>query len=472
MNKSTMLFILLSILIYHCDNNSTPVENDSKFTVESWLTRGDTQKKLEPQPELTSQSGTSDSGSKIDVSSENLYQEIDGFGAALTNSSAWLLYNSTNRDELMNLLFSREEGIGISYIRLPMGASDFTSQPAYTYNDRPQGFTDLDLLHFSIAPDEEFIIPILKQALSINPELKIMASPWTAPAWMKVSGSLNGGELRKPYYQTYANYFVKFIEAYEEQGITIDAITVQNEPLHSTGDYPSMYMVAGEQADFIKNYLGPAFVNNNIQTKIIIYDHNWDRPEYPLEILNDVDARNYIDGTAWHCYGGEYVNQSTVYNSYPSKNIYFTECSGGGWDTDFASVLTWNFENLFIGATRHWARTVLLWNLALDENDGPHIGGCNNCRGVITIRMNDYTLNPEYYIIGHLSKFVMPGAHRIASDQNSEDLNSVAFINPDGSIVLIILNKSNSVLDAAVNWKDQHFIYENLPERSVVTLKW
>jgi glucosylceramidase len=231
-------------------------------------------------------------------------------------------------------------------------------------------------------------------------------------------------------------------------------------------------MIASDQADFIKNYLGPAFVNTNIQTKIIIYDHNWDRPEYPLEVLNDVDARNYIDGTAWHCYGGDYENQSTVYNSYPGKNIYFTECSGGGWDTNFASVLTWNFENLFIGSTRHWARTVLLWNLALDEDDGPHIGGCNNCRGVITVGMNDYILNPEYYIIGHLSKFVMPGAHRISSDHISEDLDSVAFINPDGSIILIVLNKSNSSQEIAVNWKGQHFVYENLPQRSVVTLKW
>ena len=244
------------------------------------------------------------------------------------------------------------------------------------------------------------------------------------------------------------------------------------EPHHTDGGYPTMRMESSEQARFVKDHLGPAFGSAEIDAKILIWDHNWDEPDYPLEVLGDTDARRFIAGSAWHCYAGAPEAQTEVHNTYPDKDIYFSECTGGEWDTDFASVLIWNFQNLFIGATRHWAKAVLLWNLALDEHNGPHNGGCDNCRGVVTIRQDgkvDY--NVEYYVIGHLGKFVFPGASRIESDTYDGQIETVAFQNPDGSKVLIALNPTASPRAFDVEWNDHHFSY-SLPEQSVATFKW
>ncbi len=419
-------------------------------TVDVWLTTGDERNKLQQQDNLNFSPGTGSNSLQIQVDESTVYQQMDGFGAALTDSAAWLIHNklnTTQRDDLMSNLFSPSSGIGISYVRLPMGASEFVTSTHYTYDDIPPGQTDPELALFSIAHDQAYIIPILQQAKSLNLQLKLMGSPWTAPVWMKDSGSFNGGSLLPGYYGPYANYFVKFVQAYQAEGLPIHAITVQNEPLHEGDDYPTMRMEADQQANFIKNHLGPAFVNAGINTKILIWDHNWDRPDYPLAVLSNEDARDYIDGSAWHCYAGTPDAQTSVHEAYPDKDTYFTECTGGEWDSDFASVLVWNFQNPFIGATRNWAKTVLLWNLALDENHGPHIRGCDNCRGIVTIHQNgmvDY--NVEYYIIGHLSKFVAPGAYRIVSNTHDGQIETVAFQNPDGSKVLIALNSSTDLI--------------------------
>lgn len=451
-------------------------------TVDVWLTTGDESKKLQQQPNVNFSPGTGSHSLQIQVDESTMYQhqQMDGFGAALTDSAAWLISNTLSadqRDDLMSNLFS-PSGIGISYVRLPMGASEFVTSTHYTYDDMPPGQTDPDLAFFSIAHDQAYIIPILQQAKSINPQLKFMGSPWSAPAWMKSPETLNGGSLQPDNYQAYANYFVKFVQAYQTISIPIHAVTVQNEPHHTDNSYPTMRMESFKQANFVKDHLGPAFDNAGINTKILVWDHNWNEPDYPLAVLNDEDAKAYVTGSAWHCYADTPDAQTLVHEAHPDKDIYFTECTGDwGISKGFAGDLVWGFQNVAIGAIRNWAKTILYWNLALDENGGPHIGGCDSCRGVVTIHQVSGTVNytvtyeVEYYIIGHLSKFVAPGAYRIASN-NDGQIETVAFQNPDGSKVLIALNSSSTYTTTFdVQWSSQHFSY-TLPTHSVATFKW
>jgi glucosylceramidase len=426
---------------------------------------------------------------KIQVTEVITYQQMDGIGAALTDSSAWLITNTPDitRTKILSDLFS-PEGIGISYVRLPMGASDFvmttTITPThiithYTYDDMPPGITDPDLISFTIAHDQPYIIPIIRQAMRLNPKLKVMASPWSAPAWMKSPQTLYGGSLNLQYCQDYANYFVKFIQAYEAEGIPIDTVTIQNEPYNPetadlTTDYPTMHMEPSEQAYFVRNCLGPAFAQHGIHAKILIWDHNWIWWNYPLAVLSDPSdpsARVYIDGSAWHCYSGTPAMQTIVHNAYPDKGIYFTECTGHG-DEKFADDLAWGVYTVTISTIRNWAETVLYFNLALDENHGPHVGGCPDCRGLLTIGQNGaVTKTVEYYIVGHLSKFVDPGAVRIESSYITGTLESVAFQNPDKSIVLVVLNPSDKAKSFDVQWNGQFFTFL-LEPKSVATFKW
>ena len=446
-------------------------------TVAVWLTTGDRSSKLQPSS-TTFSLGSGTNPLQIQVNENVTYQQMDGFGAALTDSAAWLIsatLNATQTQALMNGLFSPVEGIGISYLRLPMGASDFVTSTHYTYDDVPLGETDPDLDFFSIAHDRAYIVPLLRQARRINPQLKLMGSPWSAPAWMKSPETLYGGSLQPGNHRAYADYFVKFIQSYKAEGIPVHAVTIQNEPHHTSTTYPTMWMEAEQQAEFVRDHLGPALAGAGItDTKVLVWDHNWDEPNYPIEVLNDAAARVYVAGSAWHCYAGTPAAQTSVREAHPDKEIYFTECTGGEWDTDWASVLVWNFQNLFIGATRHGARTVLLWNLALDENHGPRNGGCDDCRGVVTVHRDsgavDY--NVETYAIGHLSKFVDPGAYRIESGHVAGTLESVAFQNPDRSIVLVVLNPGgDSSTSFDVLWDGQHFSY-SLEAQSVATFKW
>ena len=258
---------------------------------------------------------------------------------------------------------------------------------------------------------------------------------------MKSGSSFVGGSLKPEYYAAYAKYFVKYIQAMKAEGIAIDAITPQNEPLHG-GNNPSMVMQASEQASFIKDHLGPAFAAAGIATKIIVYDHNADRPDYPIAVLDDAGAKPYVNGSAFHLYGGSITGLTTVHNAHPDKAIYFTEQWVGG-PGSFPSDLQWHVENLIIGATRNWSRNVLEWNLAADPNYLPHTtGGCTTCLGALTIGAA-VTRNVSYYIIAHASKFVRPGSVRIASN-HSGALLTVAFKNPEGKKVLIVLNKGTN----------------------------
>jgi glucosylceramidase len=325
------------------------------------------------------------------------------------------------------------------------------------------------MLQFSLAEDRQYLIPVLKEILAINPEIKIMGSPWSAPVWMKNNNNSIGGSLLPQYYISYAKYFVKYIQGMKDEGITIDAITIQNEPLHP-GNNPSMYMLAVDQAAFIKGSLGPAFQEAGITTKIIIYDHNADRIDYPLSILGDAAAKNYIDGSAFHLYGGQISSLSQVHNAHPDKNLYFTE-QWTGVHGVFAEELKWNIRELTIGATRNWCKTVLEWNLAADQNQEPHTpGGCTECLGAITIQGEQVTRNVAYYITAHASKFVRPGSKRIESNYSS-DLPNVAFLTPAGNVVVIILNNSTATKTFNIKLEDK-IVKTYLAPGAVGTFIW
>ena len=443
-------------------------------TVQVWLTTGNEQNLLARQEDLLF--GPVRGAPVIVTVDEGVtYQSIDGFGAAVTGSSAYLLQQLPHdaRRALLEELFG-EEGIGLSMVRFTIGSSDF-SLGNYTYHDTPGNRPDFEFAHFSIEPDRAHVIPTLQEVLEVNPDVKVMGSPWSAPAWLKQSRTLKGSRLRRDerYYAAYAEYFARTVEAFAAEGIPVWAITVQNEPLHTSGGYPTMRMAATEQRDFIKNHLGPTFRARGLTTAIIAYDHNWDRPDYPLAVLNDPEAAQYVTGTAWHCYAGEPSAMSRVHEAHPHKGIYFTECSGGEWSTHFGNNLGWNMTNLIIGSTRNWAKSILLWNLALDPRHGPTNGGCMNCRGVVTLdpATGRIERNVEYYVLGHAAKFVRPEAVRIASDTFPGRLESVAFRNPDGSIALILFNPRGTGQPLEVRWRGQGAQYI-LPAGSVATLVW
>ena len=414
-------------------------------------------------------------GLTITVDDAIKYQQIDGFGASLSDSSAWLIsqkLTASQRRELLQLLFDPKKGIGLSMLRQPMGASDFALKD-YTYDDMPQGEADPEMKHFSIDHDREQIIPLLREALDLNPNLKIIGSPWSPPGWMKTSGSMIQGTLLPSAYGPLAKYFVRYVQAYEGAGVPIYAVTVQNEPLNIPTDYPGMGMSAEEQANFIRDNLGPAFRAAAVKAKILTFDHNWDLIDFPIKVLSDKQAASFIPGVAIHCYGGNPTAQTELHNRFPDKDIWLTECSGGEWQK---GRLLEEQARLVISTMRNWAKGVILWNLALNQNHEPYLGGCKTCRGVVTI---DDAVTPsriiptvDFTALGHASKFVAPGAFRIDSSTFEQDrLESVAFRNPDGSIVLMVLNGGNSAVTFNLNWKNMYASYR-LDPAAVATFRW
>jgi glucosylceramidase len=337
----------------------------------------------------------------------------------------------------------------------------------------PAGQTDPTLARFSIDADRAERLPVLKRAYAINPMLKLVGSPWSPPGWMKTSGSLIQGTLKQEFYPAFAQYFRKWIDAYEAEGLPIFAITLQNEPHFEPANYPGMRLSPAQRADVIKNHVGPQFAQNGVDAQIWDWDHNWDELDSPLAVLADAGARQYVDAVAWHCYGGDISAQTFVHGQYPEKDTYFTECSGGQWSPVFAENLKWMTSKMVIGNARGWAKGVALWNLALDENYGPHLGGCGDCRGVVTINSatGQVTRNEEYYALAHASRFVRPGAVRIESTA-SNGLETVAFRNADDqSTVLIVLNGATVGRDFAVRDGEQGFTY-SLPAGAVATFTW
>ena len=443
----------------------TPVKTD----VSMWLTNADESQLLARQNVSLLFGTATNTDATINVDTTTTYQTIDGFGFALTGGSATLINGlaSNVKTALIKELFSTDSAcIGISYIRITLGASDMSAS-TFTYDDVPAGQTDPNLTNFSIAMETD-LIPVLKQIIAINPNIKILACPWSPPAWMKNNTNLSGGSLLPQYYQAYANYFVKYIQAMKAQGVAITAVTPQNEPLNAYNN-PAMLMQDTAETQFIGQYLGPAFQNAGITTKIICYDHNCDHPEYATYVLHDPTANPYVDGSAFHLYAGDISALSTVQAAYPNKNLYFTEQATFSTGT-FSGDLNWHVTNLIVGATRNWSRNVLEWNLASDPNYGPHTnGGCSTCQGAVTIDQT-YTRNVSYYIVAHASKFVRPGAVRIASDA-STTLPNVAFKNTDGSKVLIVLNNSGATTSFNIKFNSKT-VTSTLSNGAVATYTW
>ncbi len=459
-------------------------------TVSVYQTTPDLSQRLQVKTALTfSDSGT---GSQtITIDDTQTYQTIDGFGASFTDSSAWLVYTkltSTQRADVMQKLFSRDNGIALSFIRQPMGASDLALN-FYSYDDMPAGQSDPTLANFSIDHDKAYIIPVLKEALALNPSIKIMATPWSPPAWMKTNNSLLGspggsnGYLKTDAYQPLANYFVKYIQAYQAEGIQTDYVSMQNEPLYAPSGYTGMLMDVGHQTNLLNNYLIPAFNAAGIKTKVLLYDHNWDRADYPTTELADATTRSNVAGIAWHHYAGNPSAMSTVHDLHPELGAWETEASGGTWQS--GNILMQEGQEL-VNTMRNWGRSYVLWNMALDQDHGPvtmtadNQHGCDTCRGIVTVNWDKTGGNGassvsqelDYYVLGHASKFLKPGAYRIYSDENvPANLYDVAFRNPDGSVVVYVVNSGNADITFNVKYKAQYFT-ATVAAGSIATFEW
>lgn len=448
-------------------------------TISQYVTYGDKTKLLELLPSTPSFSSAAPGSTVIDFDQNTTFQTMDGFGYMLTQGSAYVMMteiSSTQRAAILQELFNPSSGVapglGVSFIRIAIGASDMSQYP-YTYNDLAAGQTDVSQSQFSLAgPDLDYVIPVLKEIVAINPSIKIKAVPWTAPAWMKTNGSLSGGNLIPEYYASYATYFVKYLQAMQQQGISIYAIAPQNEPEHCCNN-PAMLMTAQEQINFI-NHLGPAIQNAGFSTKILTFDHNCDHPEYPIEVLGS-SAGQYVDGAAFHLYAGDISALSTVHNAFSNKNVYFTEQYTGAGGS-FLGDLAWHMRNVMIGGTNNWAKAALEWNLAADANHGPHTdGGCSSCLGAFTLDGGSVTRNVSYYIVGQMSKFVRPGATRISTSSAAGSLKFAGFVNTSahGSTRVLVVhndgNQPNTTFDIRYNGK---VATVSLPKKSIGTYVW
>ncbi|QAY79901.1 glycosyl hydrolase [Sphingosinicella sp. BN140058] len=439
--------------------------------VESWLTVPDGSARLAQQPELAWQPGTPEDAIRVDPSHH--YQEMVGFGASITDASAFVIQRlePSARAALLRDLFGRDGGIGFAFTRLTIGGSDF-SLSHRSYDDMPAGQTDPELRNFSIDIARAEVLPTARAALAINPELKIMATAWSAPGWMKTSDSMVKGTLRDAYYPAFAEYLRRTVEAFATEGVPVHYLSIQNEPDFEPENYPGMRLSPAQRATIIGDHVGPEFARAGLSTRILDWDHNWDQPEQPLAVLADAKAARFVAGVAWHCYGGDVSAQSKVRDRHPDKDVFFTECSGGEWSPAWTEAWPWTMRNLIVGATRHWARGVLMWNLALDEKHGPHLGGCGDCRGVVTIDSGtgEVTRNPEYYALGHLSRFVRPGARRIESTSPVGEVLTVAFAD-GGAHVLLAFNAGSQATEVGVAEGGRHF-RTRLAPHAAATFRW
>jgi len=450
-----------------------PEQNDSLLpsSLAVWLTTADQTLLLQRQADGLCFADNTNDFPVITVDAGQKYQVMEGFGFSLTGGSAMLISRlpDPDRNALFRELFLPDgDGIGVSFLRLSIGASDL-SECCFTYNDRPDGQPDPELVHFDIEAGDLEVISLLQEILAINPEIRIMATAWSAPTWMKSNQSFVGGKLRPDCYAVYAAYLVKYLKAMRDRGITVHAITPQNEPLNQKNE-PSMIMEASEQVEFIKNHLGPALQAAGLaDVELFCWDHNCDVPEYPLEVFADAEARRYLTGSAWHLYGGDISVLSEVHQLYPEMKLYFTE-QWVGSDGQFGGDLMWHVKNVLIGSLRNWSRTVLEWNLASDPFCCPHTpGGEARCVGALTLG-EEVTRNVAYYVIAHAAKFVRPGSVRIYSDQQAS-LSNVAFVTPEGYIVLIALNNGAESRSFSIRFQGKNAV-ATMPASAVATYVW
>lgn len=455
--------------------NGTPRVYVSMSTNYAFKRQADSNVKIYPKSKLNKASGT-----VIDINPNTKYQQIDGFGASFTDSAAYCMYQipQPQRDQVMKRLFDANAGIGLSLLRNPMGATDF-ARTLYTYDDIPQGQEDMSLSKFSIAHDLDQIIPLTKQALKLNPKMKIIASPWTAPPWMKTDYTYLGNTdatLRRECYDVYSKYFVKYIQAYAKQGIPIYAVTPQNEP-GAAQTFPAMIMNTSQEAEFVGDYLRPAFDQNGIKTKIFAYDWNWDGYKDVIQLL--FDAGDAFDGVAFHHYAGDPTMQASVAQGFPDKPIIVTEASG--YHESFSSRI-FSAGQEIITSLRNYGSGYIMWNVALNSKGGPANSSLkfkdfSICDALITVDTDNktYSYSSDYYILAHFSKFIQAGASRIDSTDTYKKSNkkilNVACLNPNGTITTVLLNEASSAQLVKLVINDKVVEY-TLPAASIVTITW
>jgi glucosylceramidase len=474
---------IASIAFLAVASGAVAAQANSANQIEGWVTNPDRSSLFQKLPEpLVFGAGNNARGGVIVIDPAQQMQSLDGFGFALTGGSAELLVKMSPgaRSKILKQIFARDgSDLGVSYLRISIGSSDLNSF-VFSYDDLSPGETDHELKKFDLKQDRKDIIPVLKEILLISPDIKILGSPWSAPAWMKTNNNVRGGALKEECYPAYALYLAKYVMEMKKEGITIDAITIQNEPLNSKNT-PSMQWMLNQQLVFLRDHLHPAFTRAGLKTKVLLFDHNTDRPDYPLALLSDPVISRFADGSAFHNYGGDMSAMSKVHMARPDKNVYFTEQMITERPGSPTINIAASIKRMMIDTTRNWSRNVILWNLAADPQNGPHTdnGGCSMCQGAITIDKDAVSLNLAYYTIAHASKFVRPGSVRIGSTsrggqvvvltedeerpglkriaviEDAQVLPNVAFRTPEGKIVLIVANDTASVSSFGVQYEGQ-----------------
>ena len=463
--------------------------------VHAWITSGDQSMLLAPGPDAAfapaesvepayaaSRFGPASfqsdpSGTPIiDIDPAQQFQAMLGFGLTLSDSSAWLLRHQLSEEQraaLLQELYGPRSGLKLGLVRVGVGSSDFSLEHV-SLDEAPAGQGDPALSGFSIAPQRADLLPMLKQLQALEPSLRIFAVPYSAPAWMKTEDSLYQGTLRTDAFAAYARYLKRYLDVYREEGLELYALSVQNEPQRKAADFPAMPFEAAARAKFIATQLGPLLAVSYPELRILEGEQSWDDTAGLQDLLAESATSPYVRGLAWHCYAGEVAQQSQLRAAAPPpRDVYLSECSGGQWAPGWRDGLLHFARTAVVGSTRHWARGVMLGSLVLDEAGGPHLGGCRNCRGLVTLHADsgEISRNVEYFALAHASRFVLPGARRIASGSRSAALDHVAFLNPDRSLVLIVVNPAPAQASFLVRMNGQAIHY-SLPAASVATLRW
>lgn len=440
-----------------------------------WMTTADGTSTLAQRPAATFQSGKlPGTDAVLSVNTRERYQKFSGVGASLTEASASLIgaLAPAERKQLMAQLFSRTDGAGLSVLRQPLGASDF-SLADRSYDDAPPGQTDKALRRFSLGSDARTVLPLVRQAQRLNSSLMVVATPWSAPGWMKTSGKLVGGALRPDMGDPYARYLVRTLQAYEEAGVDVRALTLQNEPAFSPPGYAGMTLSVSQQRQLLDTHLAPALAAAGLKTAVWGLDDNYARAGDAAALVADPVTRANVDGIAFHCYKGSPADLRKFHDSHPDVPVAISECTGGGWQKSFGKALQWDVRNLLITGIRGGATWVTKWNVALDPSGGPTNGGCRDCRGLVTIdpKTGAVTRNADYWALAHLGRFVTPGADVIDSTSHRGGIETVAFANPDGSHVLLATNAGSGQASFRVRADERWFRY-SLPAGAVATFTW
>ncbi len=448
--------------------------------VRVWTTSSDLRLALAESAPLNFQTAAPAPGTRvIIVEPGHTFQAILGLGSSLEHSTCSNLFrvSPTVRDHTIERLVSPTKGIGMNLMRISIGTSDFTGEDWYSYDDLPAGDTDPELKRFSIDRDRAYILPVLKIALEKNPELLFFASPWSPPGWMKTTGNMIGGELKPEYYAAYADYFVRFLQACETEGIPVHAVTVQNEPGVDRANkdpkwyYPSCHWSAEQERDFIRDHLGPAFRRAGLQTQIWCYDHNYnvepkedsDGLAHPRTILSDPDAAKFVSGVAFHHYEGQPSGMTQFHNEFPDKPVHFTE----------GSVFSIYAVHDLIERLRNWATSYNAWVTLLDDHGKPNNGPFPATSAILqldsaTLQMKELL---EFNLYGHFMKFIKRGAVRIESTPGDHEFNNIAFRNPDGTLVLVVVNTQDQAKAFSVRLGTHSFSTQLEPE-SASTFQW